>query len=117
MSDLSDEEKIDYIFNHIKLEKKGTYLKYSLKIILFWVLIYWYFYVINNFSKEAIIERITTEITSLSRPIVDSMVKDMQADMTKQYDDLKWKAWEIEISDDLLNKIKSSDLLKEKFKK
>ena len=77
MSQLSQEEKIDYIFNHIKSDKRNRILKIIFKILLIIALFYWSQYLIKNIWKEQIQKTISSQIWEITAPIVKDLVKDL----------------------------------------
>jgi len=96
MTQLSHEEKIDYIYSYIKAEKRNKIFKIILKVILVLVLFFWAQYLINNIGQDQIRKTITDQIWDITAPIVKDLVKDLDA----------WSVWGI-------NKERIQQLLKE----
>jgi hypothetical protein len=90
------EEKIDYIYNHIKLERKFIYWKIILKTLmyLFFIAYIVYFYMYW-------FEKLTNKFISAVKPDISS---------EKIVEWLKNNSW------DILDKIKKSDILKKFYK-
>ncbi len=69
MSNKTTEEKIDYIYNHIKTEEKFLYWRRIFKIVIygviFWYMYYFYAYWFNNL-KNSIIKSMKPDISTES---------------------------------------------------
>lgn len=77
MTQLTQEEKIDYIYNYIKSEKRNRILKVILKILIIVGLIYWSQYLIKNVWEEQIKKTISTQIWDITEPIIQDLVTDL----------------------------------------
>jgi hypothetical protein len=62
MTQLSQEEKIDYIYSYIKTEKRNKIFKIILKIVILLVMFFGVQYLINNIGQDKIRETITEQI-------------------------------------------------------
>lgn len=78
MTQLTQEEKIDYIYNYIKSEKRNRILKVILKILIIVGLIYWSQYLIKNVWEEQIKKTISTQIWDITEPIIKDLVTDLE---------------------------------------
>lgn len=77
---LTQDEKIDYIYKHIKSEKRNRIFKIFFKIAIVVGLFYWTQYIINNVGPDKIKETISTQIWDITAPIVRDLVSDLDKD-------------------------------------
>jgi len=77
MTHLTQEEKIDYIYNHIKTKKRNTIIKIIFKIVLIISIIFSTYYVIKNLWEEQIKKTISEQIWDITWPIIKDLVKDL----------------------------------------
>lgn len=77
MSELTQDEKIDYIYNHIKSEKRNKILKIVFKIIFVFFIFFYIKYLITNIWQEQIKSTISTQIWEITSPIIKDLVDDL----------------------------------------
>lgn len=77
MTQLTQEEKIDYIFKHIKSEKRNRIFKILFKILLIIVVFYGSQYLIKKIWADQIQKTISEQIWEITAPIVKDLVKDL----------------------------------------
>jgi hypothetical protein len=105
---LTQDEKIDYIYKHIKSEKRNKIFKILIKVSLVFVLYFWIQYIITNIWTEQIRKTISTQIWDITAPIVKDLVKDLNTNSENWMDpDLLIEI--IKNDPELLDKIKKYD--------
>lgn len=77
MTQLSQEEKINYIYSYIKTEKRNKIFKIIFKIVILFIMFFGFQYLINNIGQDKIRETITDQIWDITAPIVKDLVKDL----------------------------------------
>lgn len=97
------EEKIDYIYNELKSQKRNARIKLMLKIFL--IIAIYYFIVmylptlpqekIEWYKKQAT-DFISTQVSSIATPIVQDMTNKIMKDMS---------SWEVKVDDNTINKV------------
>lgn len=73
----STEEKLDYIFEELKFQKKARIWKMVIKIVFLLALIFLYFNYLHWISKEELNKNISTFLSNLVEPIAKNLVNDM----------------------------------------
>jgi len=105
---LTQDEKIDYIYKHIKAEKRNRIFKFFIKIGVVFAIYFWSQYIITNIWTEQIRKTISNQIWNITAPIVKDLVKDLNNSTEKWIDpDLLIEI--IKNDPALLNKIKNYD--------
>lgn len=97
--ELTQEEKIDYIYNHIRSQKRWSNLKLFIKISIIWYILYIYL----TFDIKDIFQKYTSMVT----PVISSIVKPISQDVINSYIDDS----SVNLNQDMINKI-SNNLLK-----
>lgn len=83
------EEKIDYIYKSLKAQKRNAYIKAFLKVLVFWLLVFFLFYFLPNLPQEKkdfytekftniVSERLSEFITPIVKDVTWDVVKDME---------------------------------------
>jgi len=95
MSNKTTEEKIDYIYNHIKTERKFLYWRRIFKFLLYaWILGYMYYFIMFGFNN-----------------LVDRVVESMKPDIsTESLIDWVKNSWTSIINSDTLNSLREKYL-------
>lgn len=82
------EEKIDYIYAHLKAQKRNSRIKLFLKIFVIIAIYYFVVMIYPTIPKEKIegiksdvSKMISTQVSSLAKPIIEDITKDMVKDM------------------------------------
>ncbi len=78
MSELNQEEKIDYIYNYIKSEKRNKVLKVIFRILVIIIIYFWVIHLINNVGEEQIKKTVSDQIWDITEPIIRNMVWDLE---------------------------------------
>ena len=78
MTQLTQDEKIDYIYNHIRSEKRNRIFKLIFKILIIVVIFYGSQYLIKNVWEDQIKKTISTHIWDLTEPIIKDLVTDLE---------------------------------------
>jgi len=78
MTEITQEEKIDYIYSHIKSEKRNKIYKIIIRISLIFIIFYWSQYIINTVGKDKIKTTISDQIWDITKPIVKDLVSDLE---------------------------------------
>lgn len=125
--DLETIKKIDYIYDHIKLQKRLSYFKFMIKLILIWAIYYFlvfYYPTINSDIKAKITDNINSTVSKKLneniKPILSDFVIDLndqiQQDLTIKIDNVtNWKISNEEIQN-FTNDAKNQELLNEVLK-
>lgn len=79
MTQLTQDEKIDYIYKYIKSEKRNRIFKILFKILIILAIFYWSQYLIKNIWEDNIKKTISDQIWGITAPIVKDLVKDLDA--------------------------------------
>lgn len=97
------EEKIDFMYNELKSQKRNSRLKIFFKVFI--IIAIYYFIVmylptlpqekIEWYKKQAT-DFISTQVSSIATPIVQDMTNKMMKDMS---------SWEVKIDDNTINKV------------
>ena len=74
MPPLSNDQKIEYIYNEMKAQKRARYFKVFLRTTIVWFLIFLYFTYINWMTKQEIIKVAWDKLWEIVAPIVKDMV-------------------------------------------
>ena len=108
MTQLNQDEKIDYIYNYIKTEKRNRIFKIFFKIFLIIAIFYAAQYIINNIWTDQIKKTISSEIWDITSPIIRDLVEDLDKSSIKG---IKKQLILDTIKNDpeILNKIKNYD--------
>lgn len=77
---LSTDEKIDYIYNEIRAQKRARYFKLFFNLTIFWFMIFLYFTYINWMTKEEVTKIAWNKLWEIVAPIVKNMVDDIIKD-------------------------------------
>ena len=105
---ITTEEKINYIYNHIKTEKRNRIFKIFFKITIIFTIFYWSQYIINNVWQEKIQTIVTKQISDITVPIIKDLVKDLEKSSVDWINsDMLMDT--IRNNPELLNKIKNND--------
>lgn len=82
------EEKIDYIYAHLKAQKRNARIKLFLKIFIVIAIYYFVVMIYPTIPQEKIegvksdiSKMISTQVSSLAKPIIEDITKDMVKDM------------------------------------
>lgn len=86
MTQLSQEEKIDYIYKHIKSEKRNRIFKIIFKVLIILAIFYGSQYLIKNIWEEQIKKTMSEQIWDITEPIIRNMVSDLET----------WSVWGID---------------------
>ena len=78
MSQLTQEEKIDYIYKYIKAEKRNRIFKILFRILIIVAIFYWTQYLIENIWEDEIKKTISSQIWDITSPIVKDLVSDLE---------------------------------------
>lgn len=78
MTQLTQDEKIDYIYKYIKSEKRNRILKLIFKILIIVAIFYGTQYLIQNVWEDQIKKTISTQIWDLTEPIIKDLVTDLE---------------------------------------
>jgi uncharacterized membrane protein (DUF485 family) len=81
---LTTDEKIDYIFNELHAQKRNRILKILFKLILIWLIIYFYFTILINLNKDEIISEISKNVSKIVVPIAKDITNDILKDTNNQ---------------------------------
>ena len=77
MIQVTAEEKLDFIYNELKQQKRLRYFKLIIKLLIVWYLIY----LISNFSDILVSKNLTEEISKsiwdIAKPIAEEISKDL----------------------------------------
>lgn len=116
--ELTLEEKVDYIYKTLKAQKRNSRIKFVLKLIVFFGLIYFIFFYIPSLPEEKVdkiknqIQTFVSEkISTIIMPIVKDLTKNMLKDMNIPNLNWSWGLNWINLNWLDLNKI-SQDILK-----
>ncbi len=83
--ELSFEQKIDYIYNDIRLKRTWMFFKWFFRLIIFWILVHFYFNAWPSLDKEKITEEVSTKITDAMFPVVEKMTNNMLDDLRTDF--------------------------------
>lgn len=86
MTQLTQDEKIDYIYKYIKSEKRNRIFKILFKILIIVAIFYWSQYLIKNIWEDSIKKTISDQIWGITAPIVKDLVKDLDANSVNWID-------------------------------
>lgn len=86
MTQLTQDEKIDYIYKYIKSEKRNRIFKILFKILIILAIFYWSQYLIKNIWEDNIKKTISDQIWGITAPIVKDLVKDLDANSVNWID-------------------------------
>ncbi|MDD2870731.1 MAG: hypothetical protein PHS49_01975 [Candidatus Gracilibacteria bacterium] len=81
---LSTDEKIDYIYNEIRAQKRARYFKLFFNLTIFGFMIFLYFTYINGMTKEEVTKIAGNKLGEIVAPIVKNMVDDIIKDSPGQ---------------------------------
>ena len=73
----SFEEKIDYIYKELKWQKRSRFLNFTFKLFVIWILIFWAMNIAKWLESDQVINKISSTIWSIVKPIVTELVKDL----------------------------------------
>lgn len=125
--DIETIKKIDYIYDYIKLQKRLSYFKFMIKLILIWAIYYFLFFyypTINSDIKAQISNNINSTLTKKLneniKPILSDFVIDLnnqiQNDLSTKIDNVtNWNISNLEI-EQIANDTKKQELLNEILK-
>lgn len=77
MKEYTTEEKIDFIFNELKAQKRNRIFKIIFKLIIIWFIVYWYFIVKDMIENKNFVWEATNMIWEIVTPITESIVDNM----------------------------------------
>jgi len=78
-TELSLEEKVDYIYKELKWQKRSRFLNFAFKISIIAILIFGALNISKWFTNDIVIEKISSTLWTIVKPIVYNLVKDMQS--------------------------------------
>ncbi len=107
MPKYTSEEKIDYIFNELKSQKRSRIFKTLFKITIFWFIIFLYFNFVNWLDKQVVIDNISWIISDITKPIAQNIVNDMIWDTTNTQNLEKSISDQIKNNPDLLKQLEN----------
>ena len=108
MTEITQEEKIDYIYNHIKAEKRYYIYKILFKVWIFIAIFVSIYNMYNNLWADKIKSTISTQIWELTSPIIKDLVQDLE-DNTVNWINSDVLMETLKNNPELLDKIKSYD--------
>lgn len=79
MTELTQDEKIDYIYKYIKSEKRNRIFKLIFKILIIIAIFYGSQYLIQNVWEEQIKKTMSEQIWDITEPIIRNMVSDLES--------------------------------------
>ena len=97
------EEKIDFIYNELKSQKRNYRIKLMLKIFI--IIAIYYFIVMYlprlpkekiDWYKKQVTDFISTQVSNIATPIVQNITNKMIKDMS---------SWEVKVDDNTINKV------------
>lgn len=74
---LTNDQKIDYIYNEIKAQKRARYFKLFFRIAIFWFIIFLYITYIYWMTKQEITKVAWQKLWEIVAPIVEEMVNNI----------------------------------------
>jgi hypothetical protein len=77
MPPLSNDQKIEYIYNEIKAQKRARYFKVFFRTTVFWFLLFLYFTYINWMNKQEITKIAWDKLWEIIAPIAENMVNNI----------------------------------------
>ncbi len=88
--ELSQEEKVDYIFNTLKAQKRNARIQLAFKVAILLGVFYFFFIYIPSLPqenktafKETVTNFISSQISEIAKPMIEDISKDMINDMWK----------------------------------
>ena len=107
MPTYTTEEKIDYIFNEMKAQKRARIFKTFFKVTIFWFIVFLYFNFVHWLEKQKVIDNISSVISDITKPIAQGIVNDMIWDTTNTKDLEKSISDQIKSNPDLLKQLQN----------
>ena len=106
------EDKIDYIFNELKTQKRWRKYKLIFKVLIILWIIFMYFNFVQWLNKQELTNNISQMISDLIKPISQNIANDLMNDVMNNnwinntQDISKWLINELKKNSDLLNNLK-----------
>ena len=77
MSILTIEEKIDYIYEELRVQKRTRNLKIILKIVIIWFIIFIYMTYFHPIDKEKLISEFSWTLSEYVNPLTQELLKNV----------------------------------------
>ncbi len=75
-TDLSFEEKVDYIYKELKSQKRTRFLNFFFKVSILAILIFWAINVTKWLENDTFISNVSNWIGTIIKPIVNELIKE-----------------------------------------
>lgn len=82
---LTQDEKIDYIYNHIRNQRRFWIFKLILKLIIILFIVISLINIYKDLDKENIIEDLQETFTQFTYPIIENLLEKTNEDLQKKY--------------------------------
>ncbi len=124
MSDITWEEKIDYIYKNLKSQIFFKRFKFIIKLLIFsWIIYFLFFFFPYSNQKDELFKNFWNKISEITKPIIIKLVSDINEDLTSKLGanlNIKSNSWSkidiknIKLPKDILLRLKKNpDILKE----
>lgn len=82
---LTQDEKIDYIYNHTRNQRRFWIFKLILKLIIILFIVISLINIYKDLDKENIIEDLQETFTQFTYPIIENLLEKTNEDLQKKY--------------------------------
>ncbi len=89
LNNISQEEKINYIYRRMKAQQSVWFLKIFIKVFIIIGMIFYVSYIVENMDTQDFREKVTWNISKVVTPLVNDILKDVSQDsqnnISKEY--------------------------------
>lgn len=79
--ELTESEKIDFIYKELKAQAKWRYIKSWIKLLFLWFIIYFYVIILPTINPKNIIDSFAWRVAPLSKWIMNNMIENMDSNI------------------------------------
>ena len=74
-SDISFEEKVDYIYKELKSQKRARFFSFAFKLSILAILVFWIININKVLENKTVISQISTTVWNIIKPIVKDLIQ------------------------------------------